>query len=272
MIKHEQQISRSEKKSNFSGENNFSRLNPYRKINQYFTLIELLVVIAIIAILAGMLLPALNKARDTAKRISCASNLKQLGNACLMYSTDYGDFVVPQYYSGAMCYPRLLVSRGYLTAGNDYNQVGDVDNKIKPAGVFLCPSENNMTKTAGADWIETNAYGLRGTTYGINWNISYANTVPNDPYYRWFKVSKIANSSNTYLLVDGHGSGSTSVRPGSDMRVAVSGVNWLFPNPRHTNTVNMLYVDGHVNNIQKEEIKTSSTDREWTPAGGTPNF
>ena len=58
-----------------------------------FTLIELLVVVAIIAVLVAILLPALGRARDNAKMIMCASNLRQIGLAMGMYGLDYNDFI-----------------------------------------------------------------------------------------------------------------------------------------------------------------------------------
>ena len=61
-----------------------------------FTLIELLVVIAIIAILAAMLLPALNKAREKARAVSCQSNLKQVSQMSQMYALDFNDYICYQ--------------------------------------------------------------------------------------------------------------------------------------------------------------------------------
>jgi len=134
--------------------------------NRGFTLIELLVVIAIIAILAAILFPVFARARESARKTSCASNIRQLTLASLMYAQDYDELLPCDYYA---C--NSLTTHALL--------VGQVTPYIRNTQILYCPSIARMPL---ADLQPTDANKAAG-------NIGYY-------YYSYGQIPKTAKPSS----------------------------------------------------------------------------
>jgi prepilin-type N-terminal cleavage/methylation domain-containing protein len=119
-----------------------------------FTLIELLVVIAIIAILAAILFPVFATARENARKITCVSNLKQLGTSVLMYAQDYDDYL-----------PNNFAGKKDTLLWQDLSGSGLMDPYLKNKQIWFCPSDKPHTyKNQTYDY----SYCLYNNTADVN--------------------------------------------------------------------------------------------------------
>ena len=167
-----------------------------------FTLIELLIVIAIIAILAGMLLPALNAAREKARNATCINKMKQLNLAAFHYTQDYQEWIVPskaEYFTDPNCYwTSILSGRNGITAGFGVHW----DSTAKNFKDFSCPSRKYPVNYGGG----ANTYSL--THYPINYLLSGHMTATGSYLANCHRLSAVKQPTEAFIFCENNLQGS----------------------------------------------------------------
>ena len=234
-------------------------LNP-SPARRAFTLIELLVVIAIISILAAMLLPALAKAKDQARRIHCISNQKQMVTAWAMYPMDNQDHLVrngsqttggiftpgvtPPFlwvYGGNHGDPQTLTNEQYLI-GDKYALLAPYNKQFK---IYKCPADRTLWPLLSGQRV------FQERSYAMNYFIGTKNIQPplvatfDGTYRLYFKSGELNadNPVNRFLFIDVNPASICTPAFGLDM---TSDRFIHFPSSFHSKGGVLSFADGHV--------------------------
>jgi len=205
--------------------------------NRGFTLVELLVVIAIISVLAGLLLPALENALQSAYQIKCSSALKQWGQGTLLYVNDHdGSFPLSLNQQASRHWNALLWP---YAVGHEYSSA-----QLKLPGLHRCPTDSIYSPEEGNYSVD---YAINSDVcpwVAADGSVKPAWTV--GPIAAATKISRVNKQAGTLLLVDRvDGVGTLDY---------MDRTNPAFSNPavdyRHSDGCNILFVDGHVDRLE----------------------
>lgn len=250
------------KKKNFCPEKGGTSRPACRRVKHTcFTLIELLVVIAIIAILAGMLLPALNNAREKGRAASCTNNLKQMGINVADYALTFDDYMIPVMWYVKGTNTKRIPFWYHAAIGNYGGWQAVTEKKQMPYNLLYCPSDLNPRTFDKA----TSGWGTFGADHK-GWRVSYgwgklagfseSGKAITDSAIR--PMMKVANSKfgPSRSVVSSDRRAASEANMTQVIEYAESFVSSLTPNAtdhivkvlplRHSQKDNHLILDGHV--------------------------